>query len=343
MPAHSTPTRRDFLRGLGVTSGGLFVAGTFGAWGGHPRLAASAALRSADDTWSGQAAISHLNAIVGPAPIHIALANGYFADAGLDLEPVSFPGGSDTIRGMTSGMPLGLPATVSAITAYSKGMNDLRLVGGCFNGNQVLFIAPADSPVNSVDDLAGRKIGVSSPTSITTYFAELVVRELGLEPGADVEIIDIGGAPDAWTGATQGVVDVAWSSPPLSSQLIAAGDAKLIFHTKDYVTDWTDQMLVATQPFIDDRADIVQGFVTAVGQACELIRSNTDEAAEVYATAMDIDPEVAKAALEDPGLDSWDIEFDDAGIAANAEAALAMGQVEGEIDVEAMIIRDFVG
>jgi NitT/TauT family transport system substrate-binding protein len=222
-------------------------------------------------------------------------------------------------------------------------MNDLRLVGGCFNGSQVLFIAPADSPVNSVDDLAGRKIGVSSPTSITTYFAELVVRELGLEPGADVEIIDIGGAPDAWTGATQGVVDVAWSSPPLSSQLIAAGDAKLIFHTKDYVTDWTDQMLVATQPFINDRADVVQGFVTAVGQACELIRSNTDEAAEVYATAMDIDPEVAKAALEDPGLDSWDIEFDDAGIAANAEAALAMGQVEGEIDVEAMIIRDFVG
>lgn len=326
------PGRRQFLLGAGAATGGVVLLGPLAGCGDDSSTAS-------DGSYSGELAVSHLTAVIGPAPIHIALAEGYFEDEGLDLTPVSFPGGSDTIRGMSSGMDIGEPATLAAIVAYSAGQSDLRLVSGCFNGNQVLFIAPADSPIDDVGDLAGRSVGVSGPSSITSYFADLVVREEGLE---DVEVVNVGGPPDTWTAATQGVVDVAWSSPPLSSTLIQDGEAKLVFHTKDYVESWSDQMIVSTQGFIDDNPEVVQGFVTAIGRACDLIRDDTDAAADIYAEAMEVTPDAAKAALEDPGLDSWTTEIDEAGVQANADAAADLGQLESEVDVEDMIVRDFV-
>lgn len=293
--------------------------------------------------YSGKVATSSLKSIIDNAPSIIANKKGFWDQAGADLTPVDFEGGTDVIRGMLSGMNIGVPSPLAAMIAYNQGQENLRLIGSAYNGSSLVFIAPADSPINSVDELAGTKMGFSSPGGVSYHFTNLVIREAGLTPGQDVETVAVGGGSDAWTAAKQGIVDVAYSAPPFSTQLVEQGEAKVIFHSRDAVRAWTDIMLCTTAEFIESNRAVVQDFVDGYRRACNFIRQNTDEAAAIYGEEVGVSPTVAKAALHDQGnLDVFSLNIVDAGVQANIEAGIALGQLERDFSADAMIVKDFI-
>jgi NitT/TauT family transport system substrate-binding protein len=182
--------RRRFLYVGGLGAGGAVLLGAAGACGGSSRAGGGG-------EFTGEVAVAHLKSIVAAAPFLIADELGYFSDEGLTLDMVSFPGGTDTVRGIASGIPFGMPATLPALIAHQKGQKNLRMLSGAVNVALTSFLVPADSEIQSADDLKGKKIAVSQPGSITTYFATRIVRLNGMTPGEDVEILNVGGPPDA--------------------------------------------------------------------------------------------------------------------------------------------------
>lgn len=201
--------RREVLRVFGMAGGGVVLGGIAGC--GDSGEEGSSAGGDGAVSYEGEAAVTHLEANISATPFLIAEALGFYEEEGLELELVSFPGGADAVRGVAS-IGFGMPATLATLTAYQRGQNDLRLIAGFDNRARAVFLVPTDSDIESIDDLEGKRIAVSQPGSITTYFANRIAREVGLTPGEDVEILFIGGAPDAWTAVTQGLADVAWGS-----------------------------------------------------------------------------------------------------------------------------------
>lgn len=326
-------SRRSFLHAAGWGIGTAAVLGTGGCAGGSG---------SGGGGFSGEAAVAHLEAIVNATPFLVAEQLGYFEQEGLDLDLVSFPGGTDTIRGIVSGIGFGMPATLPGLIAYQKGRDSLRLVSGGVNEALVNFLVPAGSGVRSVADLGGRRIGVSRPGSITTYFANRIVTEQGLVPGRDVEILHVGGPPDAWTAAQQGVVDVAWSALPLSESLITKGQARLLFETREFVPQWADNTYWTTQSFIDESPEVVTSWLTAMQRAMTTIRDDPRTAAPAYATAADLDEPVARAALQQ-AASAFSLRIDRRGIEENVRAGAEMQQLDpGSLDLERLIVPDFV-
>lgn len=325
-------SRRNFLHAAGWGIGAAAVLGTGGCSGGS----------GGGSGFSGEAAVAHLKAIINAAPFLVASELGHFQDEGLDLDLVSFPGGTDTIRGIASGIAFGMPATLPGLIAYQKGQRDIRLISGGFNEAVVNFIVPADSGIRGIGDLRGKKIAVSQPGSITTYFATRITTEQGLVPGEDVQILNVGGPPDAWTAAKQGVADVAWSALPLSESLISAGEARLLFKTSDYVSNWADNTYWTTQRFIDESPETLQAWLRAMQRAMTTIREDLDAAAPAYAAAADLEEEVARGALEQAGS-AFSLEIDMAGIEENVRAGVDLGQLDAEsLDLEQVIVTDFV-
>lgn len=288
-----------------------------------------------------EVAIAHLSAIIASAPFHVAERLGYYEERGLTVDHVSFPGGSDTIRGLRSGLGIGMPATVATLVAYAEGATDLRIVSGLYNAPQVLFLVPADSPVEGPEDLEGHTIAVSRPNSITNYFAQELLREQQFAEDIDVTLANVGGPSEAWTAVQSGIADVAWSAPPLSNTLIEDGEARLLLHAREMAPVWTDNVLVATKDFLEESGDAASRWVAAVGQAVDLIREEPETAAVEWAAALEIDEGAALSALVDAG-DAWTTEISREGLEANVAAAMAMGQLTEGPDLDAIVAPDLL-
>lgn len=329
-------SRREFMRAVGWGVGGTAILG-LGA-----TACSNGGSGDSDGRFSGDVAVAHLTAIINAAPFLVAAELGFFEDEGLDLEMVSFPGGTDTIRGIAAGMPFGMPATLPGLIAYQKGERDLRLISGGYNEAGVNFIVPSDSQIRGIDDLEGKKIAVSQPGSITTYFATRITTEQGLVPGETVEILNVGGPPDAWTAAEQGVADVAWSAPPFSESLISGGEARLLFETREFVPNWADNTYWTTQQFIDESPDTLEAWLRALQKAMTSIREDLDTAAPAYAAGAGIEEPVARAALEQSGP-AFSLDIDMTGIEENVRAGVELEQLDADaLDLEQIIVRDFV-
>lgn len=331
-------SRRTFLR-VGLRgAGGLAVLALPAACGGDGDGGGGG---GQDGPFSGEVAVSHLDSVVSAAPFHVAAALGYYDEEDLELDLVSFPGGADTVRAIATTTSFGMPATLPALTAFQKGQRDLRLISGAFNKTEVVYIVPASSRLQAAEDLRGAKIAVSQPGSISTYFATRSVTEVGLEPGKDVQILNVGGPPDAWTAASQGVADVAWSTGPLSAKLVRDGEARILFRATDYVPDFADNTYWATESFIEESGPVLERWLRAQGRAMETIRTDTTAAAQAYAKRVDLDPAVAEEALK-AELDGFSLDIDMAAIQANVEAGAELGQLDpGKLDLDEVVVRDF--
>lgn len=324
--------RRGFIK-LSAAAGGV-------VWLGSATACGQSGSGAGGGGYSGDTAITGLASLIHSAPFFIAQAEGYYEEENLTLEHIQFPGGLDTVRGIESGIGFGTSSTIPVFIAAEKGM-DVRIFGNVYTAASVDFIALPDSPVNSIEDVRGKKIAVSTPGSNSSYFAERTLREAGLEPGKDVELVSVGSASDSWTVVSQGVVDVAWTASPLSEKIAADSGAKVIWRSRDYVTDWSDTCLVATGPFIDENTEALKGWSRSLKKAMDLITNDLETAADVYAKAIGYEPDVALEALK-KSQNFFSLDLTDAQLAAVVAAGKEQGQLTKEPDMDAIVMRNFL-
>jgi NitT/TauT family transport system substrate-binding protein len=326
-------TRRRLLTraaGFGLAAGALGLSACGSKAGGGSV--------NSSGIYSGQQAVTHLDDVASTVPFHVAKEEGYFKAEKLNLKSVSFPGGADVIRAIETSMKIGLGATIATIIAYNKGFKDARIVGGMMNTSEVVFYVPAKSPIRSVQDLNGKKIGVSEPGSNSTYFGNLLIQRHGLK-GA--KIVNVGGPPDALTGAQHGVIDVAWGSPPFTTKLVQQGKARILVDSADLEHHWATTMLVSTASFIDKNPDVMRHWLAALGKAVDLIHSDVERAAAAWARSVQINPTVATATLKHYQK-TFSLQIDPKSLDSAVRAAKSLGQLKSEPDLTKLVDRRFI-
>jgi NitT/TauT family transport system substrate-binding protein len=331
-------SRRDFIAGAGATAGGIAL---FGLSACGKADEAGGGGQSDSGTYKGQQAVAHLDEIISATAFKIADAQGYFKDEKLDLKAVSFPGGGDVVRAIQTKMAFGAPAALPAIIAHEKGLKDLRIISGSYWDPEVVFLVPKDSPLKSPKDLKGKKIGVSEPGSNSTYFATKMVEDAGLKPNEDVKIVSVGGPSDASTAADHGVVDVAWSTPPLATKEVESGKKRLLLKAAELEPTWVSTALVTRQPFIDSNPKVLKRWMAALQKSVDLIHSDTKKAGQVWGKSIELDPEIATAALEEY-KDSFKFGIDRDALEANVRAGKALGQLKSDPDLDQIVYDKFL-
>lgn len=325
-------TRRHFIRIAGVTCGSMAVLGLAACGSDDSGESANA---QSGGTYSGDFAFGQLNAVLAGAVGFYCEAQGIFADHGLDLELIDAEGGATSIHVVESNTSVGVVSAVAAATVASKGLGELKIISGFVNTPTTLWVAPKASPVTA-DDLRGKKIGTSSPDSLTTYFANVLARDRGLKVGEDVEVVFIGGAPDAWTAVENGVVDVAWSAIPYSDVLLASEGAKVVVDNADLQPVFVDNVMVATESFIEENPDAVRAMMRAFDEGIKGIRADPAKAGAIWARAIDIPESIATEVLR-KHADSLSLRIDREGIGAAAQAAVDLGGADQVPDLDELI------
>ncbi len=155
-------------------------------------------------------------------PTVLAEQLGEYKKAGVDIELVNFKGGSQALTAVIGG-------SADIVSGYydhcvnlaAKNQNLQAFVVYDRYPGLVLGVSPRrTAEINSIKDLAGKKVGVSAPGSSTDFFLKFLLAKNGINPDS-VAVIGIGLDATAVVAMEQGTVDAAVMLDPTPTLLKA--------------------------------------------------------------------------------------------------------------------------
>jgi NitT/TauT family transport system substrate-binding protein len=228
-------------------------------------------------------------------PLFVARDTGIFKKYGLDAEITHFSGGGEVVRAISSGsMQIGMVGTSAAIIAAAAGQNLKIISAWSAPAYGMYFIVPANSPIKTAADLAGKKVGISRPNSVNHTGLLAVARELHIE----VEPVPVGSQGDSWIAMKTGRVDAGWHSVLDVFRLVEQGEARIVVKLEDYVRDYQQGALVAMSDYLSKNADVAKSFIRASAEAFEFIERNPAEAAKISVKVTGYSEEATLNAIE---------------------------------------------
>ncbi len=214
--------------------------------------------------------------------IWMAEAAGLYKQHGLDFAIVKMVGGSETGPALSSGrihlMHIGMS---SVVRANSSGFN-VTTIGSLSNViRSTLFGSP---DINSIEDLKGKEVGVSSAGSESELSTIVALEKLGLARD-EIQFKEIG--VERLTHLKSGTVKATMLGEPLRSVALAEGMLSLC----DLLTErmpWLYSGLVVDKNYLIENREIILRFMRATIEGNYLAVSKHDEAKSVMSAVLAI-------------------------------------------------------
>ena len=131
------------------------------------------------------------------APFAIATKLGWYAPAGIKVQLVPVPGSTDCTKLVATGdLRNSLPSIEPLPAALRQGVK-AKIFYTAYQGNIYGIAVPAQSPIQSIKDLKGKRIGVASMGSAGVPVARGLLAMNGLDPEKDAHIVVVGEAAQA--------------------------------------------------------------------------------------------------------------------------------------------------
>jgi NitT/TauT family transport system substrate-binding protein len=251
------------------------------ACGGSPAPAASA---SGSGSGPVPVTMTSFNGSFASLSVYVANRKGFFAQHGIAPNFVTVTSGSAAMQAMLSGSAeMANVAIFEALTAAAKGEDVKYLVGaatGSFGelvvGKNVQLAHESAGYPAVIQDLKGKKIGVSSKGSATYYGLAYVLQQAGLNPDTDVTIVPAGALSAQVAALDSGQLDAFMSQEPVTTQVTTSGDGRVVFYqyqgTRPPLLDnLITNGIATTDKYLAGNQAAVKGVHDAVAQADQFI------------------------------------------------------------------------
>jgi NitT/TauT family transport system substrate-binding protein len=206
-------------------------------------------------------------------PIWVAHDAGYFAKEGLLDDIVLIPSGTQLAQVTVAGeIDIGSLNGSSAIAAALQGA-DLKIIGN--SGNKMVFSLYVRPEIKSVEQLKGKKIGVTRFGSAPDISVRYALRKYNINPDKDLTLIQLGFMASVAGGLQGGSIDGGVVSPPTQFAVDKAGFKELINIT-DMNFAFPNPALVAVGSIIRSKPDVINRFMRAYVRGMH--RARTDPA-----------------------------------------------------------------
>ncbi|MGP0092877.1 MAG: ABC transporter substrate-binding protein [Xanthobacteraceae bacterium] len=223
---------------------------------------------------------------------------GIFKKHGLAVEVLYTEGGGETQQVVIAdGAQIGIAAGfLGTLGAFAKGA-PVRIIGATFTGGSQLFwYVPANSPIKTLADAAGKTVAYSTNGS-STHAAVLALKK---HSGVDFKPIATGAAPATFTQTMSGQVDVGWAGAPFGVEAVERGSTRMVAKASDVpeLEAQTIRLIVANAAELAQRRDVFERFMRAYRETLEFVYA-TPEGLKAYAAWAGIGEGVAKRALQE--------------------------------------------
>jgi NitT/TauT family transport system substrate-binding protein len=296
-----------------------------------------------------QIVVSNYAVTTNGMPFAVAMAKGYFKEFGANVDAIlTSDGGGTTVRNLLGGKLAYGEAAVSAIVSAVQSGADLRIVSGNVHTvAEFYWVAMPKSPVNSLKDLKGRKLGYTNPRSTSQALAILLMEAIQLK-ASEVELVRTGGFGAGLTLLEVGGVDVVPVAEPLWSK--NQGKYKLIAAAPDFLPALSNVVGVTTAEAAATRGDFIRAVIRARRKAVEFMLASPKESAAILAKVYNLEPAVMESTLvnliaseKKGGVPYWgpgDIRIDTMNNMIRAQKIV--GAMQGDADWAKLIDESFL-
>jgi len=290
--------------------------------------------------------------------LYVGQQAGFFKEEGLDVE-IRYASGAPqgTQIAAANQADVAVVTVEPSINGYDKGIRGK--IFSRINNELIYYIAVTeDSPIKTVADLKGKKIGVASFGSAAVPVVRSILRSGGIEPQSDT-LLPVGVMDQAMAALRSGNVQALGLYDGIYFALERAG-VKLRYFKHPALADFGNTGLFASDETIKNKKDDLCKFGRAFAKATLFATTNPEAAVRLYWKAVPAarrgadDAEALKNGLTEvaPMLRVFDIGFppstkygsvDHAALGKYMELNKQEGVITATPPVDAIATNDFIG
>jgi ABC-type nitrate/sulfonate/bicarbonate transport system substrate-binding protein len=191
-----------------------------------------------------------------------------------------------------------------------------------------LFALIARPGINTVEELKGKLLGISSFGASTDTYARALLRRYKLVPNQDVKILALGGGTNRIAAMESGAIDAALIEAPYNVMLERKGFRKILF-----VGDLIPSPLAGLGTRwekIQKQPDEVQRLVRATLRGIQFAKSNKQDAVRSIMKWSEMDQGLAEGSYE-MAVSSWS----NTGAASPQGIQIALEEIRAEFKLDA--------
>lgn len=219
--------------------------------------------------------------------IFVTKEAGLFEKHGLDAELTILRGSGEASRALIGGSlnisPIATPTVINADLAGA----DLAILAHTMPG--VIHALMVRPEIKRVEDLKGKKVGVTTYGSLTDFLVRYVLKKKGMNPDRDVALIQLGGDPERLAALKQGAVEGAALSYPGYGRAEKLGFAMLWDTSKEIDYPWME--IVTRRATIQKDRDMVMSYMKAHIEGIALFKRDKEFGKKVIKKTLRLDDE----------------------------------------------------
>jgi len=287
--------------------------------------------------------VTHWGVLMYGAPYAIAMEQGYFAEAGVEIEDIlTSSGGGTTVRNVLSGDLLyGETSLAAAVAAHLSGREIVIVNTGADTVADLLWVAMPDSDIESIEDFVGKRVTYTRPQSVTDMTLRMALDEAGISSD-DVELIAAGGIGDGLTMLEQ---DGADAVPILEPIWAAARDKyKAVLELDSALPRISQTVGITTPQMVEQKPEELRAVIEGRRMGVQYIEKNPEEAARIFADAYEGDVKVMETAINAMlEIDYWsEGEFNYEQMDRKMEGLRLVGVIDEDVDWSQLVDERFL-
>ncbi len=258
-------------------------------------------------------------------PLDIGIQTGIFAKHGLEIEASAMAGDAKLQQALTAGsVDIGL-ASGPGMAFMAKGV-PAKGVAAMFGAPRNMAVMVAyDSPIKTVDDLKGAKLGCTTVGSLTHWIGDKINQVKGWGPSG-ITMVPIGGMPPARAAIRTKQIDGYIGALEVGYALEEAKEWRVITSATPFVDDFITHVIFARDEAIAKRPEVVRAFLQAWFETIVFMKANKAQTIAISAKVINVSEAVATRAYDEQiGFFNTDGTFDPKAVLGLKKSYLEMG------------------
>jgi NitT/TauT family transport system substrate-binding protein len=223
--------------------------------------------------------IGYLTQDLHQLALRVAIVNGWFAEAGINVELLSYQNGAYEMDGFQAGqIDMGyLGVAPALVKSINQGINVTILAGVNSEGSsiEVLKSEYDSGRVTSIADLAGKTIYQPGPSTVQNFLLRLALNQSGMTVNdVDLQVTQVQNMADSLSAGAPAFI--AWEPFPSLAEYDNITVPLLTSH--DIWPNHPCCVLASTNDFLSNNPSIVQKIVDIHVRAEEWILAHPSEA-----------------------------------------------------------------
>lgn len=278
--------------------------------------------------------------IIDVAPMQVAVAKGFFAAEGIEVDTTPTQGGAAGIPALAAGqVQIVFSNIVSIIQAAKQGLGLQIIAPGSTTGDappdQAALIAKKTAAFKTGKDLEGKRIAVNTRNNIIWLYARAWVRATGGNPDA-VTYLEVP-FPQMVDAVRGDRVDAAFAVEPFVSGAVAADMQVVAYPYTTVQKRLPAAQYAASKTFIEQNPQVIERWVRAYHKGVDWVNQNlkAEEYYKLVSGYTRMPPELIAKLASAP----FEKAVDPAALVPVAEQMRRNGLLEGDFDTRALLHR----